>query len=617
MIRQIYILAFLATLLGAFSSDLNAQEYNDKQVQLIDGKTYYLHQVEKGNTLYSISKMYSIKIKDLLRENPQLEEGLKVGQVIRIPVKKVDTKVSGNNTPTVSGADLIHEVQQGETMYKLTRKYQVTEEELQAANPELKDGLKLGMKLKIPTPTQGRIDTTHIAPAVEDSLVHHLVMHGETLYSLAKEYNVNIDSITLVNNGLPDGLKVGSTIRIPLLKNPKKGKPLISEVEKDTSLILPESELKKRYQITMMLPYYLDTNDSLELKRKPYEDEVIFSRSEIALQFYGGFKLALDSMVRAGGQFDVMQFDTKFDPRSRSTEPVKEALMNAQLLNTDLFIGPLHRSNFMEVSKYAQEIKTPLVSPVPQKDEVLKDNPYAIKVHSSSAVQARFLREYAIQQKGKKNLILILNNYYKDRVIWEHFLGIPNGDTNQEVYSRVLDNFKIVRFDQLDTSQLMPLMDDSLENLIVVPVQSKSFVGRFLGDLNRYSSKYPISVLGMDRWSSFGYIDYRYLNNLKVHYPSNQYVDYSRIEVEKFVLDYRNTYDCEPNDWGFLGYDMGIYFLQQLMEQGTTFQANWPGEEYKGLSRNFRFEKYSTTGGYQNTGIRLIKMENYLLNEVE
>ena len=74
---------FLFVYVGA-----TAQQFNEKQVQLIDGKTYYLHKVEKGNTLYSLSKMYSIKTKDLLNENPQLEEGLKIGQVIRIPIKK-------------------------------------------------------------------------------------------------------------------------------------------------------------------------------------------------------------------------------------------------------------------------------------------------------------------------------------------------------------------------------------------------------------------------------------------------------------------------------------------------------------------------------------------------
>ena len=68
-------------------------------MQLIEGKTYYLHKIEKGNTLYSLSKMYSVKIKDLIAENPQLEEGLKIGQVIRIPVKKVDSKAAANNPP--------------------------------------------------------------------------------------------------------------------------------------------------------------------------------------------------------------------------------------------------------------------------------------------------------------------------------------------------------------------------------------------------------------------------------------------------------------------------------------------------------------------------------------
>ena len=93
-----------------------AQQFNQKQVQLIDGKTYYLHRIEKGNTLYSLSKMYSVKIKDLTRENPELKEGLKktmIGQVIRIPVKKVDTKavrIMPGTTDATAGKDMLEDI---------------------------------------------------------------------------------------------------------------------------------------------------------------------------------------------------------------------------------------------------------------------------------------------------------------------------------------------------------------------------------------------------------------------------------------------------------------------------------------------------------------------------
>jgi LysM repeat protein len=89
---------------------------NFKQVQLIDGKTYYLHRIGYGNSLYSLSKMYSVKIKDLTRENPQLKEGLKktmIGQVIRIPVKKVDTKavrIMPGTTDATAGKDMLEDI---------------------------------------------------------------------------------------------------------------------------------------------------------------------------------------------------------------------------------------------------------------------------------------------------------------------------------------------------------------------------------------------------------------------------------------------------------------------------------------------------------------------------
>ena len=112
LLRIIFVFTCFATAENAI-----AQQFNQKQVQLIDGKTYYLHKIEKGNTLYSLSKMYSVKIKDLIGENPQLDEGLKIGQVIRVPIKKVDTKAAANNPPKAEGKYLIHNVIAKETMY--------------------------------------------------------------------------------------------------------------------------------------------------------------------------------------------------------------------------------------------------------------------------------------------------------------------------------------------------------------------------------------------------------------------------------------------------------------------------------------------------------------------
>ncbi|MDB4835482.1 LysM peptidoglycan-binding domain-containing protein, partial [Cyclobacteriaceae bacterium] len=83
--------------------------------------TFVRYMVEPGETIYGISTAYGISISELMDLNPELENGLKVGQIISIPYKK--EKVEKHKKKV---KDNVHVVQPGETLYSLSRKYDVT-----------------------------------------------------------------------------------------------------------------------------------------------------------------------------------------------------------------------------------------------------------------------------------------------------------------------------------------------------------------------------------------------------------------------------------------------------------------------------------------------------------
>ena len=608
---------FLFVYVGA-----TAQQFNEKQVQLIDGKTYYLHKVEKGNTLYSLSKMYSIKTKDLLNENPQLEEGLKIGQVIRIPIKKIDTKISGQNPPEARGELLFHEVLPKETLYSLCRKYNVEQVDLEKLNPELKDGMKIGMELKVPLPkeTTKEITVELLAPAQVDSFMLHLVEPKETLYSLAVEYGVNIDSIRLINGGLKDGLKLGTTVRIPILKNLKYDLESFlnnSNSSDSLGLILDSGELKTKYLVSLLLPFYLDSDGSLSNVKLQYENEQMFRQSIVGMEFYTGFKMAVENMKLENSKIEIQVFDISMNPYSKSTWDMEQLTKGNKLFESDLIIGPFHRSNFLLASEYAKSIKKPIISPVPQRNDILKDNPYAIKVYSSNEAQVDFMRAYIMQNWKEKNLILIENDEIRDVIFSERFQGINNKDTNVEMYAEFNSSIKRIKMSGFDFKIIENYLVDSLDNILLMPMTDKTFVSRFLTEINRYSNKFQIKVVGLDSWNNIGYLDYSYLNNLEVHTTRNQFINYNDSTIEDFILVYRNTYGTEPNEWTFLGYDIANYFLQALDKDGTAFQNFFALNQSRELSRSFSFKRVSNLNGFENKGLRMVKIENYYFTELK
>ena len=110
-----------------------------------NGKTVMEYMVSPGETIYRISSTYGVSISELMELNPSLEDGLKVGQMLNIPYRKesIRKEVETKDLPS----DEIHVVKPGETLYSLSKKYNVSVGELLKWNGmELKAGQKLIVK---------------------------------------------------------------------------------------------------------------------------------------------------------------------------------------------------------------------------------------------------------------------------------------------------------------------------------------------------------------------------------------------------------------------------------------------------------------------------------------
>ncbi len=95
-------------------------------------------------TIYSLAKRYNISQEELIKHNPELTEGLKAGQIIKIPKQKTEEEPKGKF--------IYHKVKPKETLWRISKRYHLTFDELMKYNPELKDGLKEGQILRIPKP---------------------------------------------------------------------------------------------------------------------------------------------------------------------------------------------------------------------------------------------------------------------------------------------------------------------------------------------------------------------------------------------------------------------------------------------------------------------------------
>lgn len=591
------------------------------EIKRIDGKDYYIHEVEKGTTLYAISKKYNVDVEDIIAANPFLEHGLKPGQNLNIPVINASTNQEEKDTLKVPKGFTEHIVQQGETLYSLGKKYQVTVREILQNNPTVAvSGLKLAQVLLIPDKFNSEnfeeedaanpVSVNATVPRAKNNIQHEVVP-GETLYSLSKKYQVNADSIIAVNDGLKSGLKTGMLIIIPKQK-PVEVVIVRDVMENSDTLVLNDTLLKQKvYNVALMLPFYLDMNDTLELTKKGYEDEKIYEPSKVALQFYQGALLAIDSMKKMGLSVRLYVYDTAND-----TTMVAEALERPEMAEMNLFIGPLYRNSFEIVSEFAKKHKISIVTPVPQSNRVLLGNPYVSKVSASKIMQIEKLSEFIVKHHINDNLFIFNKADDKDAALADHFDKVTR-QRLKALPNAPIDSINEILFDKIKAEKIKILLDTGRHNVVVIPSNDHSFVSEFLTELNKLSENYRITVFGMDKWKGFENINTDYLHQLHVHITSATVISYSGDDEISYISLFREKYKTDPNLYGFLGFDIAYYYLGALGKYGVNFQQHLPGNKHRGITTSFDYFQTSMESGFENKNAFILKYEDYNLVEVE
>ena len=195
------------------------QNFAENEVVVIQGKKFVMHHVRTGETIYSLTKKYGITQSVLAQNNPGIDKGLSIGQVLKIPytegVGLHDSSIDPKRDP--SGFIKYKIESKKETAYSIAKKFGITVEELYAYNPTVRK-FKKKTKLNIPywnDVEEQTPETKNLSGKIEsgEQFITHQVVSGETLYSLAKKYGTTEQEIIALNPGAGQ-LKTGMTLKI-------------------------------------------------------------------------------------------------------------------------------------------------------------------------------------------------------------------------------------------------------------------------------------------------------------------------------------------------------------------------------------------------------------------
>jgi LysM repeat protein/ABC-type branched-subunit amino acid transport system substrate-binding protein len=593
----------------------------------IEGKYFYVHIVRKGESLYAISKAYGVSQMEIAMENPDIYLGIQVDQALKIPAKDIQQK----------GADdkfIYHIVKKGETLFGLSKQYQVSIDDITKANPDVQTGLVLSQVLLIP---RERLNTINQEVKKDSGMfIFHQVKPKEGLYSISKIYNVDIRTIEELNKDvLANGLKFGSILKIPkkteVITSPVSNLKLdINNLKPNTTqqqVVLTQkvkcdtfnySKSKRIFNVSLLLPMLPDPADADTSEvvtqdangnpiEKPTEPEKISTRAHNFLDFYQGFLLAVDSLKRDGLSLNISVYNT-----IKNIDESSKLLNEKGLKESDLIIGPVYPELLKPFGDFAKANRINLVSPLSQNNDAFSGNPYFFQVNPSSLVQfSEFVSK--VDFCSDKNLMFVYEDDSATAEISNKYKELVKGRLNQCENSDSIHFKEFVYKPGVVAAEIQDKLNQSMtdqkENIFVVTSESEAFVSDFLSHLFALVTyyNYKVKVYGFPKWQRFKNVPIEYYYRLNLNLFTPFYVDYTRKDVKKFVDDYRHYYRAEASLYSFQGYDIGLYFLKALKKYGVDFKYCLPSLNVKLLQSNYRFEQRNTIDGFENESIFLIR----------
>jgi LysM repeat protein len=640
------MLALILLLISQFLwSQVPVEISKDKVV--ISGIAYYIHQVKKGETVYSISKAYGVTVEELTKENPPAVYGINAGQTLRIPVKPV-TETSPAQTEVIKSKHddanfIYHIIKPGETIYFLSKTYDVSENEIVESNPGIDiTKLSVGEEIAIPhkafMTNRQKFDEPEKQQGKdklqEKGFIYHKVESGESLSSIADKYGVSVRELRRANRDLRFP-QLGDFVKVPGVIAPEQ--PEVVPVVADTVLYVvsapviravrptgytPVKDLTGSVNVAVLLPFYLHENsirtekDSSKLVRgrktikvTKRDDDWIYPRSLDFVEMYQGILLAADTLRSLGVNVNIHAFDIKKD-----TVELTKLIETRKLDGMNLIIGPVYSHNLSIVAGYAKAAGIPVVSPVPLFDNsVLSNNPELFLTSSSLEVAQETLAR-KISEYYDHNIIFINSDTlgidedvkrFRKLILSELVTKISYEDIRFKeflFYNRSM-------FDNDSINRLSHAMSDRSKNLVIIASEEPPVISETLIDVHSLSKRFDVKVFGYPAIRDIDNLEPKYLFDLDImlYYP--YWIDYSSGDVIRFNSDFRKKFLTEPTEksYAWQGYDIAYYFISGLAIQGKDFIRHPEIHHPDLLQTDYDFVSKDSGGGYENRNLFLIR----------
>ena len=556
-------------------------------IVVIRGKSYYLHTVQPGQTLYSICKAYGANIDEVKSLNDKKDNALSLYEVLKVPY----------TDPFVQQDDKFyyHKVVKGETFYSIARLYKIKPKRLLKFNEGYAQNqpLAVGAVVKLPL---AEIDLSVLG---EEEIEASVGKKQE----IRPERPVRNESVKKVEEA-----SVTDILQNALMQKNEKTE---QEPEKETTTVIGATDkmeipdyisevvmpVDPFVKVALLLPFsakdYPVFVDTL-VEKMPVQ---ISARSEQFISFYEGVLLAVDSLKNQGYKVNLKVFDTE-----RSAEKMYTMVDEIDRFHPDLIIGPVYGSVYKALMDDLTNKNIPVIYPLSSRSEEFGVYPDFIQVNPSMKALTVAMSDWLREEAEEANLVClnltgneVSHSDLEDIRLFKEYMH-RIGSMN--IYDW---NTSAVPMDGLRL-QLLP----DRENIIILPTTKEAEVSKILPVLSALTDGYRITVVGFPEWQAFTSVDHETYFKLNTKIFTYSYVDNTTEPAKRFALKYRKYFYTEPNNLAYKAFDMSLYFIELAAKYRDRTLDALEFYPRNGDFSRFYFQKMEGQAGKENQGFYIV-----------
>lgn len=575
----------------------------DLPVKRVSGVDYYYYEVGRNENIADLSKKFNISAADIVRTNPSASDGLRNGMTLYFPVHEFpedNTSLAGQSS-SEAGIDATtrYKVEKGETLYGISRRFNVSPDDIVALNPHVASGVKHGEILLIPngTSTSGEASKSDVSVPTVPGLIPP---EDEEMHQ-----PLNLDSLTNPAGGDEQEWTVPQEER--KLRPVDPGEPVLIEPLDKEKILEEEPEEAEPATIAVVLPLMLNENSENRTARG-------------AADFIRGFMLGVRSKSDATYPCNVSVFDSE-----GNAERYNEIMSYPAVKGSNIIIAQEEKGAAPFVMATESAADSYFLNLFAAHDTTYMTEPNVIQANTPATI---------MYDKAAHALMTTFADYTPVFLVAKGGKGekLPFTTYLQSLYEQEgVTPQTLVYEGMLTSADLEQLYHEEDLNEIEVPKYVFIPASGALSEFNKFASALislrqrvfnpeAVALFGYPDWTLFRNEQQEYLHELHAVIYSRFFCDESSMAVYNFNKQFLDTYGSRPLDQvpsqAALGYDAAAMILTNLTQNEGNFNP-LESKPYRGIQSSFLFNKASefdesinsdpeAESGYVNTTVYII-----------